>query len=174
MLDSDFSPQQDRVIGQATGHRGGRATHTSPLLQAIMGQCNTESSTAGTQPPSWRQHLSRVHFSHPTAQQAGNKGTVGHPETLQCSRVTGTRLSRSETVLLRAPRLVRQRQAGQCFLPLHACPVGLGTWGQWAQTELSSQGICQPPPPATRLAAGTRLTLSSSRRPSCLWRWPLR
>lgn len=173
MLDSDL-PQQDRVIGQPPGHRGGRTTHSSPLPQATMGQCNTESSTAGTQFPKWGQHVSKVHSRHPSAQQAGDKGTLGQPGTVQCSRDTGTRLSRSETALSRARRLARQKQAGQCFQPLHACPVGLGAWGQWAQTGLSSQGTQQPPPPTTRLAAGTRLTLSTSRRPSCTWTWPLR
>lgn len=137
MLDSCFSPQQDRGIGQPTWRRGGRATHSSPHPQATMGQCDTESSTAGTQPPSQGQHLSRVHSSHPAAQQAGDKGTVGHPGTVQCSWDTGTRLSKSEAALSRPQSSVRQRQAGQCFLPLHACPVGLGTWGQWAQNRYS-------------------------------------
>lgn len=170
MLDSDFSPQQDRGIGQAAWQKGGRATQSSP--QAAMGQCDPESSTAGTQPPRQGQYLSRVHFSHLMAQEAEDKGTVGYPGTVHCSWDAGTRLSRSETTLSRAQRPC-QRQAGQCFLPLHACPVRLGTWGQWAQTGLSSQGI-QQPPPATRFTASACLTLSRSRRPSCMWRWPLR
>lgn len=118
VLDSDLSPQQDRGIGQPAWHRGGRTTHSSP--QATMGQRDTESSTAGTQTPRQRQHLSRVHFSHLTAQAAGDKGTVGHPGTVQCSWGTGTRLSRSETTLSRAQR------SGQCFLPLCAA---LWDWG---------------------------------------------
>lgn len=126
MLDSDFSPQQDRGIGQAAWHRGGRATQSSP--QAAMGQCDPESSTAGTQSPRQGQYLSRVHFSHLMAQEAGDKGTVGYPGTVHCSWDAGTRLSRSETTLSRARRSC-QRQAGQCFLPLHACPVGVGTVG---------------------------------------------
>lgn len=174
MLDACFSPQQDRGIGHPTWHRGGRATHSSPHPQATMGRCDTQSSTVGMQPPSQGQYLSRVHSSHPTAQQAGDKGTVGHPGTVQCRWDTGTRLSKSEAALSRPQSSVRQRQAGQCFLPLLACAVGLGTWGQWAETGLSSQGALQPPPPAARLAASTRLALSSSRRPSCTWRWPLR
>lgn len=136
VLDSDLSPQQDRGIGQAAWQRGGRATHSSP--QAAMGQCDPESSTAGTQSPRQGQYLSRVHFSHLMAREAGDKDTEGYPGSVHCSWDAGsTKPSRSETTLSRAQRSC-QRQAGQCFLPLHACPVGLGMWGQWAQTGLSS------------------------------------
>ncbi|XP_054496165.2 tubulin monoglycylase TTLL3 isoform X1 [Agelaius phoeniceus] len=93
-----------------------------------MGQCDPESSTAGTQSPRQGQYLSRVHFSHLMAQEAGDKGTVGYPGTVHCSWDAGTRLSRSETTLSRARRSC-QRQAGQCFLPLHPYPVGVGTVG---------------------------------------------
>lgn len=131
-------------------HRGGRATHRSPHPQATMGQWNIESSTAGTQPP--RQgHLRRVHSSYLMAQQIWDKGTVGHPGTVWCSWDTGMRLSRSETAFSRARSLVRQRQAGQCFLPLHVCPVRLGTvgsdravlTGHSAATTTSHQVGCQ-------------------------------
>ncbi|XP_058701117.1 tubulin monoglycylase TTLL3 isoform X2 [Poecile atricapillus] len=71
-----------------------------------MGQCDTESSTPGTPRPRQGWHLSRVHSSHPTAQQAGDKGTVWHPGTVRCSWDIGTRLSRAVAV-----------------------PVGLGTVG---------------------------------------------
>ncbi|XP_039589883.1 tubulin monoglycylase TTLL3 isoform X2 [Passer montanus] len=115
-----------------------------------MGQCDPESSTAGTQPPRQGQHLSRVHFSHPLAQEAGDKGTVGHPGTVRGSWDTGTRLSRSETTLSRARRS-GQRQAGQCFLPLRACPVARGhsgsdravLTGHSAATTTSHQVGCQ-------------------------------
>lgn len=166
-------PQQGRGIEQLPWHRGRRATHSSRYPQAAMGQCDIKSSTAGTQLR--RQiHLSRAHSSHTMAHQVWDKGMVGHPGTVRCSWDTGMRLSRSETALSRARSLVRQRQAGQCFLPLCACPVGLGTWGQWAQTGLSSQGTRQPSSRTTMLAASAHLSLSSSRRPSCMWRWPLR
>ncbi|XP_038004892.1 tubulin monoglycylase TTLL3-like isoform X2 [Motacilla alba alba] len=76
-----------------------------------MGQRDPESSTAGTQPPRQGQHLSRVHFSHSMAQEAGDKATVGYPGSVRCSWDTGTRLSRSDTTLSRARRS-GQRQAG--------------------------------------------------------------
>ncbi|XP_039414637.1 tubulin monoglycylase TTLL3 isoform X2 [Corvus cornix cornix] len=89
-----------------------------------MGQCDTESSTAGTQPPSQGQHLSRVHSRHPTAQQAGDKGTVGHPGTVQCRWDTGTRLSKSEAALSRPQSSGRQRQAGHSAATTTSRQVG--------------------------------------------------
>ncbi|XP_027564110.1 tubulin monoglycylase TTLL3-like, partial [Neopelma chrysocephalum] len=87
-----------------------------------MEQCSTESSTAGTQPPSQGQRWSRAHPSSPRAQQAGDKGTVGRPGAVQGTRGTGAKPGRSDNAMSGAPGSARQRQAGQCPLPRSAPP----------------------------------------------------
>ncbi|XP_032554757.1 tubulin monoglycylase TTLL3-like isoform X2 [Chiroxiphia lanceolata] len=109
-----------------------------------MEQCSTESSTAGTQPPSQGQRWSRGHPSSPRAQQAGDKGTVGRPGAVQCTRGTGAKPGRSDNAMSGAPGSARQRQAGQRPLP-HSAPPRAGDTG-----PVSSDGAV-----LTRLASAT-------------------
>ncbi|XP_050168869.1 tubulin monoglycylase TTLL3 isoform X2 [Myiozetetes cayanensis] len=84
-----------------------------------MEQCSTESSTAGTQPPSQGQRWSRAHPSSPRAQKAGNKG---HPRAVQGTRGAGAKPGMSDNATSGAPGSARQRQAGQRPLPRSAPP----------------------------------------------------
>ncbi|XP_027738162.1 LOW QUALITY PROTEIN: tubulin monoglycylase TTLL3-like [Empidonax traillii] len=90
--------------------------------QATMEQCSTESSTAGTQPPSQGQRGSRGHPSSPRAQKAGDKGTAGCPGAVQGTRGAGAKPGMSDNAMSGVPGSARQRQAGQHPLPRSAPP----------------------------------------------------
>ncbi|XP_017676052.1 PREDICTED: tubulin monoglycylase TTLL3 isoform X1 [Lepidothrix coronata] len=123
-----------------------------PWPQATMEQCSTESSTAGTQPPSQGQRWSRGHSSSPRAQQAGDKGTVGRPGAVPGTRGTGAKPGRSDNAMSGAPGSARQRQVGQRPLPRSAPPrAGESAPPRAGETgPLSSDGAV-----LTRLASAT-------------------